>query len=1177
MPANRPYLKMSIAQLESLHAAEPDDLQLGTQLLEELNHRNTGRAASLQQRIEAKLRAHSAAKSADGSVQHRESAAGDAHKESSTDRRRATTSGVKPNIADGHTSKFDRENEPQAILSTWIAFEALSPQTYRRPVDLANGDQRCVAKFVGNTLPWYQNERSRPKQQLYYQVVLGSIPMDRATDALIAAFGEDEERSRRELEKAPIAVILLDRTGKVLEESSVAISSFAWALPIALHGDLAHLGNWPDVEHRLVSELTERLRRRDRDGELLPLDGAAILAAFQWLVDTLRLPAEMVEAPSFALRVFHYFKSKNPPEVALLNSFFLRDLTRADKALQSGQAGEALARYLGAKQVQHSPDLLSNRAVIESLIAPCKMPATRWPGPGGHPLVALQQAAVNAIRSEFASGRPGIAAVNGPPGTGKTTLLRDVVAACVLDRAGAMAGFDDPLDAFSTTGQKVAAGDRAFLHLYRLDEKIKGHEVVIASSNNRAVENVSKELPAAKAIGRELRYFQTISDRLQSQRSADDDVVPGETSWGLIAAVLGNAANRNAFQQAIWWDDDKSLRLYLKAAKGDAVFREVTDAEGNLVSREIPTVVADEQPPTPEQAKKNWKKVRQSFHELQREVNAELQQLEKVRQDCLQLPVASLTSLDAEAAHRAAATTLARRVADVRAAAAAQESAQASLNAIEQRRRARFADRPGWIARLFHTARYRAWQDHYSPCEAEARTLAQQLREVGGHLRRAQESEGDAQRNLQHAAEAAEIALKELRAIHGRIDSHRNNLGNRIVDTQFFDRGHDEWNLSSPWIPDALHRKREDLFALALDVHRAFIDVGAQKISHNLGALMGAMQTGAFPDEAKKSLLGDLWSTLFLIIPAISTTFASVERMLGDLPPSALGWLLVDEAGQATPQSAVGAILRAKHVIVVGDPLQVPPVVTLPEKLVTELCNYFKISVTEWGAPAASAQTVADRASHYQAEFKADVGVRQVGLPLLVHRRCEEPMFGVSNRIAYDGQMVHAVESTDGAIARTLGPSAWINVDGIASTKWCQAEGDIVVRMLDQLASAGALEPDLYIITPFRIVAHELRRHLEAHRYIFERFEVDCDEWLRNRVGTIHTFQGKEAEAVIAVLGAPMAAQQGARRWATAAPNILNVMVSRAKKRLYVVGSRAAWGQLGHASEMAQALPNSPP
>lgn len=39
-----------------------------------------------------------------------------------------------------------------------------------------------------------------------------------------------------------------------------------------------------------------------------------------------------------------------------------------------------------------------------------------------------------------------------------------------------------------------------------------------------------------------------------------------------------------------------------------------------------------------------------------------------------------------------------------------------------------------------------------------------------------------------------------------------------------------------------------------------------------------------------------------------------------------MGWFLLDEAGQACPQYALGAIWRARRAIVIGDPLKIPPV-----------------------------------------------------------------------------------------------------------------------------------------------------------------------------------------------------------------------------------------------------------
>jgi hypothetical protein len=125
--------------------------------------------------------------------------------------------------------------------------------------------------------------------------------------------------------------------------------------------------------------------------------------------------------------------------------------------------------------------------------------------------------------------------------------------------------------------------------------------------------------------------------------------------------------------------------------------------------------------------------------------------------------------------------------------------------------------------------------------------------------------------------------------------------------------------------------------------------------------------------------------------------------MLGDLPHGSIGWLLIDEAGHALPQAAVGAIARAKRSIVVGDPLQIPPVVTLPEHLISGICKFFKAGEDKWAAPCASAQTLADRASSYQAAFEPGEEAPPVGIPLFVHRRCQEPMFGISNRIAYGG------------------------------------------------------------------------------------------------------------------------------------------------------------------------------
>ncbi len=126
------------------------------------------------------------------------------------------------------------------------------------------------------------------------------------------------------------------------------------------------------------------------------------------------------------------------------------------------------------------------------------------------------------------------------------------------------------------------------------------------------------------------------------------------------------------------------------------------------------------------------------------------------------------------------------------------------------------------------------------------------------------------------------------------------------------------------------------------------------------------------------------------------------------------------------------------------------------------------------------------------------------------------------------------------------------------------------MRMLRELVAYGVTNPDVFIIAPFKIVEQEMRRRLDREKDLLQAFGVKTDEWSRDRVGTIHTFQGREADTVILLLGAPKASQHRARQWAASPPNIINVAVSRAKQNLYVVGSAAAWAGAGTSLQVLQ-------
>lgn len=101
-------------------------------------------------------------------------------------------------------------------------------------------------------------------------------------------------------------------------------------------------------------------------------------------------------------------------------------------------------------------------------------------------------------------------------------------------------------------------------------------------------------------------------------------------------------------------------------------------------------------------------------------------------------------------------------------------------------------------------------------------------------------------------------------------------------------------------------------------------------------------------------------------------------------------------------------------------------------------------------------------------------GSRMVGFPLLVHRRCAEPMFGISNVIAYERLMVQAKSNKSSLIRDCLGGSIWFDIQGEGQDKWCPEEGEKVMVLLNQLKHA-LIFPDIYIVTPFKVVANNLR------------------------------------------------------------------------------------------------------
>ncbi len=1062
------------------------------------------------------------------------------------------------------------------LLEAWLTEEVLAPQAIPTARDL-QPLRRKLIHFSESEAPWHDDrfKKRKDEKSIYWMVYLGQIDLKKSVRHMLEIFPDEFANEKAMIKgNTTLAVAVLDEQGRLVPENNF-LSSFAWGYGKVLHHQLNELAHFEKSRYSVISIIDKHLTKQDEDGKILPVQYSDIQALMESLVGELNIPRDEI-LPGFSVRV-PQFAYKETPQPELLNSFFMDDLLRVKDACGNEDIGKALSLYMEISQPHPRTDINKDKEALSQILSPQHIPLTRWPGKGKHPLSLMQQAAVNHAADELQVS--GIAAVNGPPGTGKTTLLRDMIAKVILDRAVAMSKFENPANAFHhLTSMKLGKG---YNHIYTLDSNLLGHEIVIASSNNKAVENISKEIPSASAVDNDifqsLNYFRTISDFLASE---DADRVDRDSTWGLAAAVLGNSNNKNDFINRFWWDKEYGMRVYLKSIVDGIQLHENTredegDAEAAEAEAQIPFIVQNEDRPQNEaEALARWQSAREEFEKKYNEAH----RLREIAQDAyisLRDDKHILKNVEQKKAKfEKANDTWINAKSELEQIGKSRDEIYDEYTELKGQNETIFKIKPGFFAKLFHTQAYRDWHSRFT-------RSFDATEQAFNHMNRMNTRKKKAEYALQHAAAELGQAKADMeKAEEQWMDNQkkqrigREMIGACLADSEFWAKRDGELQKSSPWLYPNFQHARDALFIAAFKLHRAFIEASAKHMIHNLSVALEVLKGRGLSDKQEPGRQS-LWASLFMVVPVISTTLASISRMFGNLGREQLGWLLIDEAGQATPQSIIGAMWRSKKVVVIGDPLQIEPVVTIPGKLIKSIFSNYQLSYEEWAAPLTSAQEIADRSSWVGTTLNSEEGERWVGSPLRVHRRCEEPMFTISNKIAYENSMIYATIPKESKIKAILGNSRWLNVEGDCIAKWSEEEGRFALQLLKRIMDAQIQDPDIFFISPFRHVAENLRNVLLKSRLLENNISIPAKKWLNDRVGTIHTFQGKEAEAVIIVLGASDDSSSGARRWAGSPPNLLNVAVTRAKHSVYVIGHRKSWESAGSFKILSKFIPVS--
>lgn len=343
--------------------------------------------------------------------------------------------------------------------------------------------------------------------------------------------------------------------------------------------------------------------------------------------------------------------------------------------------------------------------------------------------------------------------------------------------------------------------------------------------------------------------------------------------------------------------------------------------------------------------------------------------------------------------------------------------------------------------------------------------------------------------------------------------------------------------------------KYSDLNYEIFDLSKTYLQILAFKRKYSVLDSLKYLASGNFYNiKNPEQFLKDI----SLLIPVFTSTLAGFKYMFNSLNTSDLDYiyelLICDEAGMVKVSDLLKPLTKSNRAIIVGDPKQLPPIISL--NYLFDL--YLREKTKEFGKDFYKKYSSTEISAFHRAAGTSEGGYLVKGDSIILdeHRRCQKPIAELFMKVAeYEGIKIKTEPKPLFGIEPFKYNLAFIHTENKKKKDPLVNENEInlIIDILESLSENDNFDitKDIGIITPF--VKQEQAIISAVGDLIGHSYD-------NKKIGTIHKFQGSEFKVII--FSSVVSGENDSLFFINKDPSLVNVAISRAKELFILIGDK---------------------